>query len=216
MTLGSSEDRRRARSRLAGAGRSGPRDVRRDPEGRGPSSVGPGLDRTGVGHGVAADASASLEAWTLASRDLMTSRSGSRIGASRPAGSRRAGGALRPPAGSRRRPRLAGSSRVRVGRDDGDRPENLAQLQRRGPLPGPVVLRQGPGQRLGGRGRRGRRQGAGDGQVPGPAAAPRQQAARLVHLPVLHADGRAVQAPLGDGAGGRRAEPAPGRRRCVP
>ena len=33
----------------------------------------------------------------------------------------------------------------RVRRDDGDRPENLAQLHRRGPLPRPVVLRQGPG-----------------------------------------------------------------------
>ena len=105
---------------------------------------------------------------------------------------------------------------VRVGRDDGDRPESLAGLQRRGPLPRPVVLRQGPGRRsTSADARRGRRQGAGDRQVPGPAPAPRRQAARLVHLPVLQPAGRAVQAPLGDDPAGRRAGPAPGRRRSA-
>ena len=68
-----------------------------------------------------------------------------------------------------------------VGRDDGDSPESRAEFQRRGPLAGPVVLRQGPGQPDVGQAQRGRRQGARDDQVPGPAPAPRRQAAGLVH-----------------------------------
>ena len=39
---------------------------------------------------------------------------------------------------------------------DGDSPESLAEFQRRGPVAGPVVLRQGPGDRDGGQGQRGR------------------------------------------------------------
>ena len=109
--------------------------------------------------------------------------------------------------GSRRRPgRSFGGV---LGTDDGDRPESLAGFQRRGPLAGPVVLRQGPGGDHRRDGGRGRRPGARDGQVPGPAPAPRGEAPRLVHLPVLRADRRPVQAPLGDDPDGRRPGPAP-------
>src|SRR4028119_1939536 len=46
---------------------------------------------------------------------------------------------------------------------------------------------------------------------PAPAPAGRGEAARDVLVPVLRAVRRSVQAPLGDGPGGRRAEAARGR-----
>ena len=58
--------------------------------------------------------------------------------------------------GAGRHGRMDHAGQVRS--DDGDRPENLAEFHRRGPFPRPVVLRQGPGDRLGGRGGRGHRQ----------------------------------------------------------
>ncbi len=107
-------------------------------------------------------------------------------------------------------PRRHDDGPSRVGTDDGDSPESLAEFQRRGPSAGPVVFRQGPGDPDGVAARRGRGPGARHGEVPGAGAAAGLEAPGLVHLPVFQPAGRAVQAPLGHAAPGRLAEPAPG------
>ena len=98
-----------------------------------------------------------------------------------------------------------------LGRDDGDRPESFAGVQRRGSLARPVVLRQ----RASGADvvdtRRGHCSGAWHRQVPGPAADPGDQAPYRLFVPLFWAVRRALQAYLGDDPDGRRAGLTPGR-----
>ena len=114
--------------------------------------------------------------------------------------------------GGGRPPDVGSRQPSRMGSDDGDRPESGPRVQRRGAFPRPVVLRQGSSRDHGVVGGRGRRQGPRHGEVQGTDPAPRDQADRDVHLPVLRPGRCPLQAPLGDGPGRRRSGACSPRR----
>ena len=97
-----------------------------------------------------------------------------------------------------------------MGRDDGDYPEGGPRVPRSGPRSRPGVFQQRPGRDHRVVGGRGGRPGPGDRQLQGPDSPARDQADRVVLVPVPRFERRCpLQAHLGDGLGRRRPRSAP-------